>query len=463
MNIIKTAIKTIVLCFIVYIIAAFVLIPKDVSAETLENGFVMPDSNYNWSVSADTITQIVNSIYENQSVISAGYNKSNSYYFLNYNSYNQKYDTYLVLVDDMNATNTQYRYWYNGRYTYCDMILFDKCLNASDTATNLSTVTFESKTSVPSGNSTSFGIVDYVTNPWGFSRYHISSMFSSDGYYSSLSPEQNRGIAFGTYYIPPYVPSQTGSYYSGISLAINQDDFYNFLINTEKYKELPSYIGSEKLRRFIEFYNDFGGSNTTFFHKIGEWFKHMNIVSQPSDNINILKTTMDDLYEEYLTQFTISGYSNSANQAHHRRNVETNTTDTNTSLITDDANDSLIESLLRDILRGVISIQTSIADQTETIVRAIKNLTFNQTIVNNGGTGQGLDANTPPMDDAFADTMEQPPTIDKTVPDLLSAPAVIGNTVNVYINIFRDLGIDNILIFAVLLCFIIVKIRGNTK
>lgn len=266
--------------------------------------------------------------------------------------------------------------------------------------------------------------------------------------------------------IPPYLPAKP-TFYTGMSLGINVTDFVNWLIDTGKASQIPAYIGSSKLASFISFYNDYGGSNTSFFDKIGGWFDYMNISNQTTDNINILKTTTDKLYQEYLAAYTKSSWDNSANIASGRKNISTNTTDSNTTLITDDTNDSLIEKILRDILRGVISIQNAVAEQTAAIVNAIKGINFTQTVVNNGGSGGGGDANVEGLDENLSDAIDgsfdQMPEIDKTMPDLLSAPAVLGSSVNIYISIFESLGIDKILLFAVLICFLIVKLRGNTR
>ena len=70
---------------------------------------------------------------------------------------------------------------------------------------------------------------------------------------------------------------------------------------------------------------------------IPDWFLQMNILNQTSENVNILKSSMDKLYQEYLNSFWVEVGKNSAeSMPHHRRNIQTQTTDNDTTLITDD-------------------------------------------------------------------------------------------------------------------------------
>lgn len=113
----------------------------------------------------------------------------------------------------------------------------------------------------------------------------------------------------------------------------------------------------------------------------------MNILNQSKENVNILKTSMDRLYQEYLDSFWHEvGKGNSALLPHHRKNIQTQTTDDDTSLITDDSSDTVDTSILRDILRGIIQLSNQVAYGTTSIVDKLDKLNFTVNVANGGGS-----------------------------------------------------------------------------
>lgn len=182
--------------------------------------------------------------------------------------------------------------------------------------------------------------------------------------------------------------------------SLDVDDFYTWLVNNDKIQvsgdsggvsvggKIPSYIGVQKLKSFLTFYKNFGSSNQSFVRHIVDWFSFMNIASQTKDNINILKSTTDALYQEYINYRSgTHAYWPTATKIQKRQNIDTVTDDDNTSLITDDNSDTLDISLLRDILRGVIAISNNLIDGVSKIVSALNQLDFTVNVANDGGVG----------------------------------------------------------------------------
>ena len=198
-------------------------------------------------------------------------------------------------------------------------------------------------------------------------------------------------------YVAPFKPSGVTSF-TGLDLDFNESDFYQWLVDNNKIDisgsnsgvsvsgKIPSYIGMIKLASFIHFYHQFGGSNTSFFKYIYNWFSYMNIVSQTKDNVNILKNTIDSLYQEYINSYIHEIVPNMSGHAHNRKNIITQTDDNNLSLVTDDTNDTVDTSILRDILRGIIQISNNVANSTDAIIRKLDQLNFTVNVANNGGT-----------------------------------------------------------------------------
>lgn len=240
---------------------------------------------------------------------------------------------------------------------------------------------------------------------------------------------------------PTFTPTYSGRVLTGIDLSFNEDDFVQWIIDNDKVDvsvgssggsvsgKIPAYIGLQKLRSFIHFYKSYGGSNSSFLGYIGQWFSKMNIVAQTTENVNILKKTIDILYQEYLNSYMKTFYDNSANQVHHRRNIVTNTDDTDLTLVTDDTNDTIDISILRDILRAIIQFQTTFSDYMERLFAKLDNLDFVTTVVNDGG-------NTNPIDlsdlynydsDAFSDDLQD---FETSIEEVQSVPMGYISTIN---------------------------------
>ena len=340
------------------------------------------------SSNTQTASTLVDSFYSNPYIVNMGYTKDNSILTIN-KLYLGQYRIYCYFIDNSEEftcqlTNENYSFPAYGNkvdnYTYADSLFI------SDIGT--------------------FGFQSYPVTTWFPAVIYVST---STVPYQGLpcSPQTNNGT------IPAYgVNSEyllhigTGDsfafsndrYITGIDLSVNEDDFYQWLIDNDKVSvdvssggvslggKIPAYIGMAKLKSFIHFYSQFGGSNSSFSKFIWQWFSHMNILNQTVENVNILKQTTDALYQEYLNSYMVTAYNNSANQVHHRRNIETNTTDDDTTLITDDSNDTIDISILRDILRAVIQFQTTFADYMERLFAKIDDLEFVTTVVNDGGS-----------------------------------------------------------------------------
>ena len=184
--------------------------------------------------------------------------------------------------------------------------------------------------------------------------------------------------------LPPFEDDYLTGFVTGFDYST--EAFVQWLIDTGKYQELPAYIGTSKLVSFIDFYKHWGSSNKLFVVKILEWMAHFNIGAQSLENRNILKSTIDRLYQEYLNSSYVAFKSNSANQVHHRNNINTKTDDSDLTLVTDDPNDDTITSILRDILRGVIAIPTSIYNNSQAIISKLDSLNWTVNIANDGGS-----------------------------------------------------------------------------
>lgn len=238
---------------------------------------------------------------------------------------------------------------------------------------NFSLVPFDSSVEQP--NIVKWDNIDHYECGYGYIQdgtynftgtdHNLVYLFSFDNEASSLSPDYLEvpvGFDFGV------------------------DDFYTWIINNNKLSELPSYIVQSKLKSFLNFYKSFGSSNSFFISKIVDWFNYVSIPNQTLENIRSLKSSTDKLYQEYLNyRSSTHAYWPGATKLQERDSIDTVTNNNNTSLITDDANDDIYTKLLRDILRGVISISNNVVQACSNIVTKLDQLDFTVSVSNNGG------------------------------------------------------------------------------
>lgn len=191
----------------------------------------------------------------------------------------------------------------------------------------------------------------------------------------------NQCTSYGTNEV--YIPN---SFYTGVHFDYNVDDFYDWIVNNNKLSSLPSYIVQSKLKSFLTFYQSYGASASTFFRFIPEWFSYMNIANQSNDNVNILKSSIDKLYKEYLDYRSSShAYWPGALKLEERNDIDTVTDNDNLTLVTDTQNDDVYTLILRDILRGIIAIPNQIYVTGQDLINSISHLQLETTLVSNGG------------------------------------------------------------------------------
>ena len=283
----------------------------------------------------------------------------------------------------------------NVRYaTYNDILVYGDYASIFCTISDLPTYQFQfaSTSSLPSDRP--------VTNVFNSVLYSTATSFNfyiTGAYFSNNAVSIGNSVYAGAIY--PFENVFSADYLTGFVTGFDYstEAFVQWLLDTGKYQDLPAYIGTSKLTSFIDFYKQWGSSNKLFVVKIAEWMMHFNIGTQTLENRNILKATIDRLYQEYLNSSYVSFKSNSANQVHHRDNINTKTDDTDLTLVTDDPNDDTITSILRDILRGVIAIPTSIYNNSQAIIAKLDSLNWTVNIANDGGASSGSDF-TPVLD-----------------------------------------------------------------
>ena len=351
------------------------------TVSALSNNF--PEAKFASNMAESQAKLLIQQFYDNTTVIAKGFNEYNSILCFSFRGYDNTYDVLCILGGEYTYHQTRYynRGWYDAYSYIIDRSKNDKYIYCQSVQ-NISTYDFSTNSTELYSNGYTIVGVNYCPSYNNF--YYCKYINPSNDYHIYNYPSEFTSYVYNDGYIPPYEPSNV---LYGLDLGINEADFYQWIIDNNKLSEIPSYIGMSKLASFIHFYNQFGSNNSNFLNNIKDWFSYMNIANQTNDNIIILKSTFDKLYQEFINSYWYAIYPDFSNLPHHRRNIQTQTTDTDTTLITDDSNDTLDISILRDILRGVISVNNSVCDGVISLVNALENLDFVVNLSNGGGMG----------------------------------------------------------------------------
>lgn len=167
------------------------------------------------------------------------------------------------------------------------------------------------------------------------------------------------------------------------NLDIQSQSFTEWLISTQKYKEINDSMLANHVSPFVELFNQYGGSSSFFVKVIKQFFDFSHIGDGISDYQIILRKTRQ-LYQEYLRlkNDTVGNHLLPKVSS----TIEPDTNDSNQTLITNTVNDTEIEKLLRDILRTLLSFPSTWYDMHQQLMIKLDQLDLTTNIVNDGGT-----------------------------------------------------------------------------
>lgn len=167
------------------------------------------------------------------------------------------------------------------------------------------------------------------------------------------------------------------------NLDIQTQGFTEWLINTQKYREIQSAMIANHVSPFVELFNQYGGSLTFFRKYVKQYFDLIHIGDGVSDYGVILKKTRE-LYQEYLRlkNDTVGNHLIPRVSS----TIEPDTNDSNQTLVTNTINDTEIEKILRDILRALLSFPSTWYDMHQQLMNKLDDLKLTTNIVNDGGS-----------------------------------------------------------------------------
>lgn len=359
--------KRIISLFMCLIILFAFCVPLPASAETLI--FEFPKNPVIFGLPSGYTSEFVaKEIYKNTSLKDLGYTIDNSYFFVNYNSFDTKYIVYLVYYDDILFDVTGNAY-YSGSYHNFPLAIFSKGVTTTAySISDLNVSSYTSFVSTPSDNYTSFGVCqpNYVSS--SFKPFMVTSFYfdSNNAAYNTTDLNYDRGCCFGTYSPPPYNPIITPLYESVYSLSIQKEEFIKWLIENERYADIAEGLVRNRVSGFVDIFQRYGANNKAFGFNAKNFFDFIGIGQTISDYGSVLEKTRSLYreYQQYVRQQLIDHYNNKVKDT---LNIKPVTDDNNTNLITDTDSDTVVIRLLRDILRALIALPVNIGDLMQTL------------------------------------------------------------------------------------------------
>ena len=342
----------------------------DVSAATVGS---FPDSFVDSSVTAQTYEPYMTAIRQNQSLM------------------NSEYDSLYVCFGSIDSNQRAYTFIFSPEYAD-EFVKYNRSMvvyygtyagNDNVAADNLDdyVFTFTSIDSLPVSVSGGVDRNSVVANSSNTSPYVVGASYDNNGisYNYSTQIKYIEKIQL----VPEFDPILSPILDYPYNLNIQSQGFTEWLINTQKYKEIYTSMIANHVSPFVDLFSQYGGSLTFFRKYVKQYFDLIHIGDGISDYGVILKKTRD-LYQEYLKLKNDTVGNHLAPRV--SSTIEPETNDYNQTLITNTGNDSEVEKILRDILRTLLSFPSTWYDLHQQLMHKLDELQLTTNIVNDGGS-----------------------------------------------------------------------------
>lgn len=364
------------------------VVPSSVSAAYTAISFTIPFNYVNNSTLYDpTVKSIAKNIYGNQSIIDLGYTSDNSTLCI-YESdgtvhiYIQKTDVFVNVgsgcILNFEKTGSYYPKFIHYSFSNNSVSISD-LLYHTFTTTSIS---------YPGSGYITYNLPVYDSDS---NQYYIACINSNYYYghnlslmngYSDSNPDTSKPLCFIYNYDFPFNPITDPLFDIPYNLDIQKQGFIEWLISSGRWTEIPFSIADSTLTPYIDYFSKYGGSGSMFVNNLNDFLTHY-LESQVTNSVarQVLSKTKS-LYQEYLALKNDTVRNHLTNRVNKIDSIDTVTNNDNLSLVTDQEDDSTIISILRDILRFLLSLPSVISDCTNLILNKLDSLNLTTNFVN---------------------------------------------------------------------------------
>lgn len=361
---------------------------------TVQENMLVAEFNNPANIDINFLRHLDDAIYLNSSVESAGVTKSNSFWVLAEDT-----GTYYLQVCLLSP------YLRSGTYTFPKKRSSTVSFSSVDFISSYSFTFSNAVTNSHAGGTTTVTNQFYMDGTsYIIGSYSYNGSSSGSVTYSNFIPRYTDIVCVRNYTFP-FDPILTPILDYPYDLNIQKQAFVEWLISTGRYTEINSAMLSNHVSQYVDLFNEYGASLTFFKKQISAFFSYHNIGQGISD-YNVILNKTRQLYQEFLRQKNDTVGNHLAPRVESSIVPETN--DNNTVLVTNAVDDTTIISLLRDILRSLIALPSTLNDLTQLILNKLDSLDLTTNIVNDGGAGITDFSDLYIYDsDAFSDDLEQ--------------------------------------------------------
>ena len=347
------------------------VVPSFVSADSVD---IVKRSS---GISDSLISSYLDQFYNNESVINLGYTRSNSLFFMC--DYHYESSAYILCLKSSDIINdSSLAFWYNGGYNkiYPWFSSSQSIFARLPSLSVLSSYNFSESSYDFSGSFPSVVEVDGflyfcnvysssdTRNPTGFST-NDKPPYTCNWYF--LSPAE---------FIGPSQPDSSGKLtLTGVRLGVDKKGFLDWLITEGKESVINSTgfsFTQKQLSLLVDVFDSYGNSLFPFYSSLVKTFK---LTQHSLTGASALLSTLQELYRDYLdykNSIEIVEITPDDSAKPHWRQDKTDNT-----LVTDHEDDTSVVSILREILRTLIYLPSSIRSSFSDLATNIVSIMYN--------------------------------------------------------------------------------------
>ena len=347
------------------------VVPSFVSADSVD---IVKRSS---GISDSLISSYLDQFYNNESVINLGYTRSNSLFFMC--DYHYESSAYILCLKSSDIINdSSLAFWYNGGYNkiYPWFSSSQSIFARLPSLSVLSSYNFSESSYDFSGSFPSVVEVDGflyfcnvysssdTRNPTGFST-NDKPPYTCNWYF--LSPAE---------FIGPSQPDSSGKLtLTGVRLGVDKKGFLDWLITEGKDSVINSTgfsFTQTQLSLLVDVFDSYGNSLFPFYSSLVKTFK---LTQHSLTGASALLSTLQELYRDYIdykNSIEIVEITPDDSAKPHWRQDKTDNT-----LVTDQDDDTSVVSILREILRTLIYLPSSIRSSFSDLATNIVSIMYN--------------------------------------------------------------------------------------